>query len=465
MGTDHGFRRGFPRGDNVSGNRGLSPKLSRRELVKSAGAALTLGALSGLACGRRGKQPASAKKTLKILQWSHFIPAYDRWFDGVYTREWGEKNGVDVSVDHMASTEVAARGAAEVAARKGHDLFLFLSPPAAYEAQVVDHREVVEAVEKKHGKMIRLAQRSTFNPKTGKYYAFSDSYVPDPGNYRTDLWREVGFLNGPDTWEDLRVGGGRIKRRFGNPVGIGLSQEIDSNMALRGILWSFGGAEQDEQGRVAINSRETIEALKFVRALYKETMTPEVFTWDPSSNNRMILAGRASFVCNAISVTRTAERENPEMAKKIGLTPALAGPVRRIASEHVMNCYVVWKFAENPDTAKQFLVDLVDHFADVFREGESYNFPSFPGSLPDLAQRIANDPKADPPDKYKVLGSVLDWATNVGFPGYATAAIDEVFNTFVIPTMFARVAREEVTPEEAVRTAEQEIRRIFAKWP
>jgi multiple sugar transport system substrate-binding protein len=439
-------------------------KISRRELVRSAGAALTLGALPALGCGRRGRQPAPGKKTLKILQWSHFIPAYDRWFDGIYTKQWGEKNGVEVTVDHMASTEVAARGAAEVAARQGHDLFLFLSPPAAYEAQVLDHRDVVEAVEKKHGKMIRLAERSTYNPKTGKYYAFSDSYVPDPGNYRTDLWREVGFPNGPDTWEDLRIGGGRIKQRFGNPVGVGLSQEIDSNMALRGVLWSFGGAEQDEEGRVAINSNETIEALKFMRALYKETMTPEVFTWDPSSNNRMILAGRASFVCNAISVTRTAERENREMARKIGLTPALAGPVRRIASEHVMNCYVVWKFAENPDAAKQFLVDLIDHFSDVFREGESYNFPCFPASLPDLAQRIANDPKAEPPDKYRVLESVLDWATNVGFPGYATAEIDEVFNTFVIPTMFARVAREEVTPEEAVKVAEQEIRRIFAKW-
>ncbi|HSE62384.1 MAG TPA: extracellular solute-binding protein [Thermoanaerobaculia bacterium] len=439
-------------------------KISRRELVRSAGAALTLGALPALACGRRGRQPAPGKKTLKILQWSHFIPAYDRWFDGIYTKQWGEKNGVQVTVDHMASTEVAARGAAEVAARQGHDLFLFLSPPAAYEAQVLDHRDVVEAVEKKHGKMIRLAERSTYNPKTGKYYAFSDSYVPDPGNYRTDLWREVGFPNGPDTWEDLRIGGGRIKQRFGNPVGVGLSQEIDSNMALRGVLWSFGGAEQDEEGRVAINSQETIEALKFMRALYKETMTPEVFTWDPSSNNRMILAGRASFVCNAISVTRTAERENREMARKIGLTPALAGPVRRIASEHVMNCYVVWKFAENPDAAKQFLVDLIDHFSDVFREGESYNFPCFPASLPDLAERIANDPKAEPPDKYRVLESVLDWATNVGFPGYATAEIDEVFNTFVIPTMFARVAREEVTPEEAVKVAEQEIRRIFAKW-
>ena len=152
------------------------------------------------------------------------------------------------------------------------------------------------------------------------------------------------------------------------------------------------------------------------------------------------------------------------MSRKIGLTPALAGPVRRIAAEHLMNCYVIWKFAENADGAKQFLVDLVDHFGDVFREGESYNFPCFPAALPDLQQRIANDPKANPPDKYRVLESVLDWATNVGFPGYATAAIDEVFNTFVIPTMFARVAKDEVTPEEAARAAELQIRRIFERW-
>jgi multiple sugar transport system substrate-binding protein len=439
-------------------------ELSRRDFVRGAGAALTLTTLPAAACGRRGKQPAPSRKTLKILQWSHFIPAFDRWFDGVYTQQWGEKNSTNVTVDHMASTEVAARGAAEVAARKGHDLFLFLSPPAAYEAQVIDHRPVIEQVQRKHGKMIPLAERSTLNPKTGKYFAFSDSYVPDPGNYRIDLWQKVGYPNGPDTWDDLLAGGRKIKQQFGNPVGVGLSQEIDSNMALRAVLWSFGGAEQDESGRVAINSKETIEALKYVRALYREAMTPEVFTWDPSSNNRMILAGRASFVCNAISVTRTAERENPEMSRKIGLTPALKGPVRRIAAEHLMNCYVVWKFAENPDAAQQFLVDLVDNFAEVFQEGESYNFPCFPASLPDLGRRIDHDARADPPDKYKVLGTVLDWATNVGYPGYATAAIDEVFNTFVIPTMFGRVARDEATPDEAVRAAEQEIRRIFAKW-
>ncbi len=193
-------------------------------------------------------------------------------------------------------------------------------------------------------------------------------------------------------------------------------------------------------------------------------MTPEVFTWDPASNNRMMLAGRASFVCNAISVTRTAEKQNPELAKKIGLVPALQGPVRRIAAEHVMNCYVIWKFAENIDGAKKFLVDLVDHFLKVFQESEFYNFPCYPSTVPNLDQLLASDAKAEPPGKYTALSGVLDWATNVGFPGYATAAIDEVFNTFVVPTMFARVAREELTPGAAVEAAQREVERIFKKW-
>jgi multiple sugar transport system substrate-binding protein len=437
--------------------------MTRRRFARLSG----IGALAATAGGPAFLFPDRARaagKTLKIIQWSHFVPGYDKWFDGVFTKEWGQKNGTEVVVDHVAIGEVNARAAAEVASKKGHDLFMFLAPPAAYEKQVIDHGEIYQEVEKKHGKKIDLAYKSTFNPKTKKYFAFSDSYVPDPGNYRKDLWEKVGYPKGPDTWEDLRIGGKKIKDQFGNPVGVGLSQELDTNMAMRALLWSFGGAEQDENGNVVIASKQTLEAIKYMRALYQECETPEVFTWDPSSNNRGILAGKLSFVANAISVTRSAEKDNPEMSKAIMVAPALKGPARRIAAEHVMDCYVIWDFAENKDGAKKFLVDYIDNFGAAFKASEFYNFPCFPSTVPDLKAQLANDPKAVPPDKYAVLGNVLEWATNVGYPGYATAGIDEVFNTFVIPTMFARAARDESTPEEAMKTAETEIRRIFDKW-
>jgi multiple sugar transport system substrate-binding protein len=431
--------------------------ISRREFVQAAGTV----AAGSLIFPVRGH---AQQKTLKICQWSHFVPGYDKWFDGVFCKEWGAKHNTQVIVDHIAIGEINARAAAEVAAKKGHDLFMFLSPPAAYEKQVIDHAELYQEVERKWGKTNDLGHKSTYNPKTKKHFAFSDSFVPDPGNYRKDLWSQVGFPNGPDSWEEVHKGAKAIKDKLGNPCGIGLSQELDTNMAMRSLLWGFGGAEQNEAGAVTINSKNTVEAVKFMRSLYKDTETAEVFTWDPSSNNRAILSGKASFVLNAISVTRAAEKDNPEMSKQIQLTPALKGPVRRIACEHVMDCYVIWQFAENIAGAKQFLADYMDSFADAFKASEFYNFPCFPGTVKNLEQLIANDPKAVPPDKYKILGGSLQTATNVGYPGYATAAIDEVFNTFVLPTMFAKAARDEMKPEEAVAAAEKEIKRIFDKW-
>ncbi len=436
--------------------------LSRRDFLKiTGGASLVAGMGPAFLFPERA---AAQQKTLKIAQWSHFVPDYDKWFDNTFTKEWGQKHNTQVIVDHINLNELPARAAAEVSAKKGHDLFMFLSPPAAFEPQVLDMTHVYQECEKKHGKKIELAHKSTFNPKTKKYFAFSDSYVPDPGNYYKEWWAEAGYPNGPDTYDDLRAGAKKIRDKNGHPCGLGLAQELDTSMAMRAILWSFGGAEQDEAGNVTINSKPTIEALKYMKALFQESETPEVFTWNPSSNNRAMLAGKTSYVANAISITRQAEREHSPISSHIMICPTPKGPVRRIAAEHVMDCYVIWNFADNKEGAQQFLIDYIDSFHDAFNAGKWYNFPCFPATVPDLKKEIANDPAADPANKYQVLGNVLDWATNVGYPGYATAAIDEAFRTWVIPTMFAKVARGDETPENAAKAAEQEYKRIFERW-
>jgi hypothetical protein len=198
--------------------------------------------------------------------------------------------------------------------------------------------------------------------------------------------------------------------------------------------------------------------------MYQESETPEVFTWTPMSNNQAMLAGRASYVVNDISITRFTEREHLPIDSKIMISQALKGPVRRIAPVQVMDCYVIWEFAENKEGAQQFLIDYIDVFHDGFIAGQFCNFPCFPSTCPSLKKEISNDPIANPPDKYKVLDNVLDWTTNVGYPGYTTAAIDVAFATWVIPTMFAKVARGDETPENAAKAAEEEYKRIFARW-
>jgi multiple sugar transport system substrate-binding protein len=433
--------------------------VSRRQVVTTAAAAgLALGVGPFVLTG----SARAAKKTLRILQWNHFVPAFDKWFNDEYTKEWGRQNDTEVIVDNVGITTLNSRAAAEVSAKQGHDLFLFLSPPAVYEAAVVDMKDVYSEVEKKHGKPIDLAVKSTYNPKTKKYFAFSDSYVPDPINYRKDLWDDVGMF--PGDWDTIRKGGALIKKKHGIPVGIGLSAELDTAMAVRAIMYAFGASVQDAEGKLILKSKPTIETVKFVKALYQEAMTPEVLAWDPSSNNRAMIAGQSSLVLNAISVTRTAEDKKLPIQKNIWLAKAAKGPARRIGLEHVMNCYVIWNFAPNIDGAKKFLVDYVGNFEKAFVASKFYNFPSFPPSVPDLVKKISDDPVAIPHDKYKVLADVLTWATNVGYPGYATAAIDETFSTWVLNTMFAKAATGTLSPEDAVAEADKACQQIWKKW-
>jgi len=125
---------------------------------------------------------------------------------------------------------------------------------------------------------------------------------------------------------------------------------------------------------------------------------------------------------------------------------------------------MVWKFAENKEGAQQFLIDYIDAFPQVFAASKWYDFPAFPATLPDLQKIISNDADAQPPDKYKVLGNALEWSTNIGHPGFATPVIDEAFRTWLLPTMFAKVARGQETAESAARMAEQEYQRIAERW-
>ena len=431
---------------------------SRRELVKTAAAAGVAASVGPFFHAT----PARAAKTLKILQWSHFVPAYDKWFNNEYTKDWGNKNDTEVIVDNINLALIESRAAAEVSAQRGHDLVLFLAPPAVFEDQVVDMKDVYAECEKKHGKAIDLAIKSTYNPKTKRYFAFSDSFVPDPIDYRIDLWGDVGMK--PDSWDEIRIGGKKIKDKTGIPVGVGLSAEIDTAMAMRAIMYSFGSHEQDPEGNLTINTPQTLETLKFVTALFKETMTPEVLAWDASSNNRQMLAGRSSLVLNAISITRAGENDKLPIHEKIGLAKAAKGPVRRMGLEHVMDCYVIWKFSENIAGAQKFLVDYINNFKQGFLASEFYNFPCFSSTVPDLKQLIAKDSKAKPADKYAVLSDVLDWATNVGYPGYSTPAIAECWQTWVLNTMFAETATGAETPESALARADNKMKAIWAKW-
>jgi len=372
---------------------------------------------------------------------------------------------VNVQVDHVDQAQITTRIASEIQAGQGHDLIQFIAPLSQFEPSVLDMKDVTEEANKRWGQQLELCRLSSFNPATGKFFAYAPGWVPDPGNFRKSLWEPVGFPNGPSTWDELLQGGAEIKKSKGVQMGLGMSQEIDSNMVLRALMWSFGASIQDENSKVVINSPETVAAVEFMTKLFKQTMTNEVFSWNAASNNQGLVAGKLSYVVNSISAYRTAQGTNPDVAEDTLFVPALRGPKGAHAAQHVLYNWIVPKHAANPDAAKEFLLHYTANFASATYASKLYDFCAWDKLTPKRADWLANDPfGSKPADKLKVLTNAVEWSSNIGYPGPSNTAVGEVFNTFIIPNMFARAARGEVSPQQAVADAEKQINPIFAKW-
>ena len=125
-------------------------RVTRRRLLKDAGLTLAaVGAAPALSAPFVSRALAD-NKSLSILQWSHFVPEYDTWFDK-FAKDWGEKNKIAVTVDHIPVQNVPARAAAEASAGSGHDLFGFNGAGGAhlYRRFFIDLSDLVKETEKK----------------------------------------------------------------------------------------------------------------------------------------------------------------------------------------------------------------------------------------------------------------------------------------------------------------------------
>jgi multiple sugar transport system substrate-binding protein len=137
---------------------------TRRDFLKTVGVAAGAAGLAPAVAAPLVSSALAETKTLKILQWSHFIPEYDKWIDG-FAKDWGKKNGITVTVDHIPHLELPARAAAEVSAGSGHDIFGFNGSggPHLYAKHLYDLTALVEDTEKKHGKVLPMGRQIAWN--------------------------------------------------------------------------------------------------------------------------------------------------------------------------------------------------------------------------------------------------------------------------------------------------------------
>lgn len=441
--------------------KGLLP-IKRRRFLTSTGMGLAAAGAAPTLLSPFVSRAMAQTKTLTILQWSHFVPAFDTWFDK-FAHDWGSKNGIAVTVDHIPEQDIAARAAAEVAAHSGHDLFMWngAGGPHLYRKYLIDMTSFVESIEKRFGKASIIGRQIAYNEDSKTWSAYPDYYINNPGMYRKDLWDEIGMT--PVTWDDVRIGGAKLKAK-GHPVGCSLARSNDPNLCWRGVLWSYGASVQDKTGKhVVLDSKEAVEAVKFVTALYKEAMTGEVLSWNDASNNQYLDSGVGCFIVNPISAYRSAQQIDPKLADNIFVVKSPKGPAGQMVGA-APNSYGIWKFARNPDAGKAFLNYYVDNWVEAFKASTGYNMPIFANIVPKPMPILSNDPTSHPHDKLAILQTSDEWCAVAGYPGPAWPATDEVYNDFVVCDMMTKAATGAMTAQEAVKWAADQADGIFKKW-
>ena len=416
-------------------------------------------------------EPFAEGTELKLLQWSHFVPQYDKWIDP-FAEAWGDDVGVDVTVDHIALGDLIPTLAAAIAAGEGPTMVELVIAASQFVEGVHDLTDVNLKAQELFGPQIDTCTANSFLPAADFWFGFCHGWVPDPGDYNKPLWSAAGFPDGPVTWDDLLVGGARIKDDAGVPMGIGMSPEIDSDMAARAIIWSYGGSIQDEDECVVLNSPEVIEAVEFMAELFDKTMTDEVFAWTPASNNQGLIAGELSYILNSISAYRSLQKIDPAAADDVFFGPALKGPGGgQYASSHVWQIYVVPDYVDDAElaAAKAFMLHLTANYNQAVFNSELYNFPAFKSTVPQLYEEggwLDVDPFGSRPnDKLKeALSTAENWVAHLGWPGPSNPAISRVYSEHLIPTMMAQVSLGEKTAEEAVADTAAAIEVIFDEW-
>jgi multiple sugar transport system substrate-binding protein len=415
---------------------------------KPAGSAAP--ATSAAASGKPAASPSSSAKPsagaaslqgaqLRVLAWSHFVPAYDKFFDQ-FVKDWGDKNGVKASVDHITNTDIPGRAAAEVAAKAGHDLIGFNGVgqlQRRFKSSLVELDDIVQFAVNKLGKVFRFGE--AYNHFDDHWYGFPEFYIAIVPLVRNDLFQSVGEDPAKvTTWDDYRRVGMKLKPK-NNPGGFAISHCNDSQHNWQSVMYSFGATWVKDDGKTSnIDTPEMREALQWMTGFYKDALTPEVFAWDDTSDNRWLQSGQGGFIHDAISSYRSIESSNKELFEKISIQPIVKGPKAALNRPDTNNM-IVWNFApkQNQEAAKEFLKFYTDQMPNVLlKESLGYNMPMFDSLFKKPMTVLGPDPKLAALQDYKG-----DDLTTIGFPGPPTTEAINFESNYVFSDMVGIAVR------------------------
>ena len=436
-------------------------KFNRRGFIKVSGAAAAIGTGGMAGILASGRAPAHAQQTtVHWLRWNDFVPTSDKLIREKLGPDAEKALGIKLNFETVNGNDLQPRITSGIQSGAGPDLImLFNNHPHLYFNSLVDLSDVAEEVGKEQGGYYGVSEGNC--KAGGKWVAMPMCIVGALNAYRKSWFAEQGASKFPETWDEYRALGKKLKAA-GTPIGQALGQSFgDPPTFAYPLMWSFGGMEVDDKGAVVINSKETVEAVKFMTAFWKDACDEGGLAWDDASNNRAFLAGTIASTLNGASIYLLANREKgkyftdkkEELATDILHGELPAGPKGKFAF-HTFQSHVLPNYSKNQTAAKDLLrfIHKKENYEQWFMTGLGFDTPGTKSW--ETHPMWDKDPVMKP---YAVAGKL---GATPGRAGPPNAKAAEVLSKYLIVNMFASAIKG-ASAEDVVKAAEAELKKIY----
>ncbi|WP_428491982.1 ABC transporter substrate-binding protein [Rhodopila sp.] len=395
---------------------------------------------------------------LRVLRPAKFIDP-DEVYWRANTKKYTEATGVPVRVDFLSWEDIRPQTAVVANTGAGPDIVLgFSSDPQIYASKINDMTDLADYLGAKYGGWQELAVLYGTKWKTKNWISIPVGGGAGPTVYRQSWVKQAGYDKIPDDLDGfLALCQGLHK--IGHPAGFALGHALgDANGYASWLLWSHNAMLVDENGKVALDSKETIAALKYATELQK-TLVSGTLSWNDSGNNKAFAAGDIGLTFNGVSIyyvlKTSPDPKLNQMATDVQhqvLPKGLAS--RSPMSATPMNA-MVFKHTKYPEAAKDYLRFMME--ADQYGPWLSNCLGYWSNSLKAYSKMKfwTEDPKLLP------YASGMDTPYYDGFKGPVTAASSAVTANYTVVDMFAEVVTGNATPEGAVKRAAQQAARYY----
>ncbi len=395
---------------------------------------------------------------LRVLRPAKFVDP-----DEVYWREnskrFNELTGVPVRVDFISWEDIRPQTAVVANTGAGPDIVVgFSSDPQVYAAKLADMTDLAEYLGAKYGGWQELAVLYGTRAKTKEWISIPIGGGAGPVVYRQSWVKEAGYDRIPDDHAGFLTLCQKLQQ-IGHPCGFSLGHALgDANGFASWLLWTHNAFLVDETSRVALDSKETIAALKYATELQK-TMISGTLSWNDSGNNKAYLAGEVGLTFNGVSIYYVAKTSSDAKLNAIAADTQHQILPRGLAPRSPMSATplnaMVFKHTKYPNAAKEYLRFMME--ADQYGPWLANCLGFWSNSLKAYSRMKfwSDDPKLAP------YASGMDTAYYDGFKGPVTPASSAVTANYTVVDMFAAVVTGNATPEAAAKRAAQQAARYY----